>query len=57
MIIANRQGFLDFYQGLLLPALVYLKLSRKSTLSIGQLCDQGYIAMFDKECLHVFENV
>ena len=52
-IRASVQGTLPSCPELLHSVLVYLTLHNESLLSIGQLCDEGCIAIFDKNVVHV----
>ena len=55
-IEAKGQGILKIHKSLPIPALVYPKLTSESLLSIGQLCDQGCVAVFQKEELNIYKN-
>ena len=50
------QGNLSLHHDLHVDALVYPQLTNESLLSIGELCDKGCIALFDKSHLHIFRN-
>ena len=55
-IEAKGQGILQVHESLLIPALVYPQLASESLLSIGQLCNQGCVAVFRKEVLNIYKN-
>ena len=55
-INATAQGNLPLHSSLNIEALVYPHLTNESLLSIGQLCNQGCIAIFEKEHLYIMKN-
>ena len=55
-IKATQQGHLNMANDLQFPALVFPSLNSESLLSIGQLCDLGCIAVFDKNKLQIFKG-
>ena len=55
-IQASAQGILPLHKSLTTPALIYPGLTNESLLSIGQLCDQGCVAIFDKYKLHILKD-
>ena len=55
-INATSQGNLPLHTSLDIQALVYPHLTNESLLSIGQLCNQGCIAIFEKEHLYIMKN-
>ena len=55
-IRASVQGKLPLNPNVTLQALVYPHLLNESLLSIGQLCDEGCIAIFDKHNLSILKN-
>ena len=55
-IAASAQGDLPLHQCLTPKALVYPHLKSESLLSIGQLCDDGCVAVFDKEKLNIYKQ-
>ena len=59
-ITASHQGKLPLKFGLsdkAIKALIYPKITNESLLSIGQLCDDGCLAIFSKKHLHVFTDL
>ena len=54
-IQANLQGNLPLHRDLNPQALVFLNLESESLLSIGQVCDDGCIALFDEKTLKVYK--
>ena len=55
-IQASMQGNLPLHESLTLSSLVYPALNNESLLSIGQLCDEGCIAVFDRKLLSIIKN-
>ena len=58
-ITATHKGALSMFADLskyATEAFVYPKLTNKSLLSIGQLCDDGCLAIVSKRSLHVLKN-
>jgi len=55
-IQAMGKGELSLSQKLQIPSLIYDRLTSESLLSIGQLCDEGCIAIFLKRKLYIFKN-
>ena len=55
-IKASASGNLPLHENLNIKGLVYPHLNNISLLSIGQLCDNGCIAIFDKKLLHIIKN-
>ena len=55
-IQADCQGTLNLIPNVPLPALTFPELRSESLLPIGQLCDAGCIAIFDKHYLQIFKD-
>ena len=55
-IQASAQGNLPLHKNVTLPSLVYPALNNKSLLSIGQLCDEDCVVIFDKKLFSIIEN-
>ena len=55
-IAAAAQGDLPLHPYLTPKALIYPQLKSESLLSIGQLCDDGCTAVFDKENLNIYKQ-
>ena len=55
-IQATIRGTLPLHPSLAPTALVYPNLNNESLLSIGQLCDDGCIAIFEKSKLSILKN-
>ena len=55
-IAAAAQGDLPLHPFLTPKALIYPQLKSDSLLSIGQLCDDGCTAVFDKENLNIYKQ-
>ena len=55
-IRASSRGSLILHDSLKTSALIYPGLTNESLLSIGQLCDQGCIAIFDKQKLSIIRH-
>ena len=55
-IRASVQGTLPIHPELSHSALVYSTLHHKSLLPIGQICDEGYIAVLDKSVLSIVKK-
>ena len=55
-IQASDMGDLPLYSDLSFKSLIYLQLSSKSLLSVGQLCDEGCFVLFHKRGLLIFKN-
>ena len=55
-IQATGQGLLALSPKLKIPSLIYDRLTSESLLSIGQLCDEGCIAIFLKQRLYIFKH-
>ena len=55
-IKASTQGILPLHSAVRPTALIYPALQNESLLSIGQLCDHGCIAIFDKNKLHIVKD-
>ena len=55
-IQAPIQGTLHLYPSIQCKYLVYPGLNNESLLSIGQIYNEGCIAVFDKKLLHIFKN-
>ena len=53
---ASSRGLLPLHKSLQTSALIYPGLTNESLLSIGQLCDQGCVAIFDKYKLHILRH-
>ena len=55
-IKASKTGLLSLHHSLPLSAYVFPQLQSESLLSIGQLCDAGCIAIFDKIKLSIYKD-
>ena len=55
-IKAIAKGILPLHPSLFPKALIYPQLHNESLLSIGQLCDEGCVAIFDKATLRILKN-
>ena len=55
-IAASAQGDLPLHQCLTPKALIYPHLKSESLLLIGQLCNDGCVAVFDKEKLNIYKQ-
>ena len=55
-IQATMSGTLPFQSSLHHPTLLFPGLQSESLLSIGQLCDEGNVAVFDKKHLKVYKE-
>ena len=55
-IAASAQGELPLHPLVTPKALIYPHLKSESLLSIGQLCDDGCTAVFDKENLNIYKQ-
>ena len=54
-IWATVEGQLPLHSSVETKALIFLQLNNESLLSIGQLCDNGCIPMFDIQALDFFK--
>jgi hypothetical protein len=55
-IRASSRGLLPLHNSLKTSALIYPGLTNESLLSIGQLCDQGCVLIFDKHKLYIIRH-
>ena len=55
-IKVSTKHFLPLNDDLMPEALVYPSLNNESLLSIGQLCNNGCVAIFDKYKLYIIQN-